>query len=172
MKVQTKNGGFIPCTALGIINLLNSYNINIDGENIVIINRSDIIGKPLLQYFLSKDSTVTMCHSKTKNLQNYLKNADIIISATGCPNLINAKFLKDGSIVIDAGTCYQDEKIIGDVNREEANPNIKYITPLIGGVGPMTIASLAENILKSYYIQTKNKELDESGFEHQISFEV
>ena len=161
MKVQTNSGGFIPCTALGIINLLTSYNIDVKEKNIVIINRSELIGKPLFHMFLKQDATITLCHRQTKNLKNYLKDADIVISATGSPYFLTTKDFKENSIVIDAGMSEEEQKIVGDIDFDSDENLLQYAVRPIGGVGPMTIAAIAENILKSYYLQSKNKYLDE-----------
>lgn len=160
LQIEQQLGGFVPCTALGIIMLLNENQINIREKNVVIINRSEIIGKPLAHYFLTRDCTITICHSKTKDLETILKNADIVITATAQAHFLNANIFKEGSIIIDAGMSEQEGKILGDVNFDVANNLIQYGARPIGGVGPMTITALAENILKSYYLNVKNNKDD------------
>ncbi|MBR3697301.1 MAG: bifunctional methylenetetrahydrofolate dehydrogenase/methenyltetrahydrofolate cyclohydrolase FolD [Clostridia bacterium] len=141
---------FISCTPYGIIKLLEEYNIEISGKRAVVIGRSNIVGKPMLQCLLAKDATVTVCHSKTKNLADVVKEADIIVAAIGKPNFITGDMIKEGAVVIDVGiNRMEDGKLIGDVNFEEAKEKASYITPVPGGVGPMTIAMLVENVVKS-----------------------
>ena len=137
---------FISCTPKGIMRLLDEYNISLEGKNVVIINRSNIVGKPLFHLLISANATVTMCHSKTKELIDYTKNADIVISAVGKPNFIKADMIKDGAIVVDVGISRVNDKVVGDVDFEHVAPKTKYITPVPGGIGPMTIAMVIENI--------------------------
>lgn len=143
-----------PCTPLGIIRLLNEYKINIEGKHVVIVGRSNIVGKPLAHMLLEKNATVTVCHSKTQNLAGITKTADILISATGQPNLITAQMVKPNAVVIDVGVSRNEEgKIAGDVDFPAVSQIAGAITPNPGGVGPMTIASLLENTLRLYYLQ-------------------
>jgi len=143
-----------PCTPLGIIKLLNEYKINIEGKHAVIVGRSNIVGKPLAHMLLEKNATVTICHSKTQNLAAITKTADILVSATGTPNLITAQMVKPNAIVIDVGISRTDEgKMCGDVDFAGVSQIAGAITPNPGGVGPMTIASLLENTLRLYYLQ-------------------
>jgi len=139
----------ISCTPKGIIKLLDKYNIDLAGKNVCIINRSSIVGKPLFHLLVEKDATVTMCHSKTTKIDNYTQNADIIISAVGIPKFITEDMVKENAIVIDVGISRVDGKIIGDVDFEKVSKKASYITPVPGGVGPMTIAMVLENILKT-----------------------
>src|SRR3989344_2368395 len=139
-----------PCTPKGIIRILEHYNINIEGKNCVIINHSNVIGKPLSIMLLNRNATVTICHIKTKNISEHTKKADIIISATGKPNLITKEMIKVGAIIIDAGINKVNKKIQGDVNYENVKDIASYITPVPGGVGPMTIAMLLENTLNTF----------------------
>ena len=156
LKNRDHLSSFIPCTALGIILLFNSYNINIENQNIVIINRSIRIGLPLLDYFLNRQATVTICHSHTKNITSHLKDADIVITGVGKPAMINSQQLKKDSILVDAGMSYVGNRIVGDAIVEESSP-IKYYIPPNGGVGPMTIAAFAQNVLTSCYLNQEDK---------------
>ena len=143
----------IPCTANGVLDLLNEYNINVEGKHVVMVGRSSLVGMPLFHLLENKNATVTLCHSKTQNLKSITKNAEILIVATGNKHLITQDMIKEGSIVIDVGINKVNGKLYGDVDFENVKDKAKYITPVPGGVGPMTIASLAKNILKSYKIQ-------------------
>ena len=141
--------GFVSCTPLGIIKLLEYYNIDVSGKHVVIINRSNIVGKPLFHLLVNKDATVTMCHSKTNDLYKYTKDADILITAVGKPNFITQDMVKEGAVVIDVGICRINNKVCGDVNFDMVAPKASYITPVPGGVGPMTIAMVINNIYES-----------------------
>lgn len=144
----------IPCTPEGIIELLNYYNINLSGKNITIIGRSDLVGKPLASLFTNYNATVTLCHSKTNNLKHYTSNADIIVAALGKPKFIKADDIKEGAVVIDVGiNRLENGKLCGDVNFEEVKDKASYITPVPGGVGPMTVAMLAKNTYKAYILK-------------------
>ena len=149
------NDGFISCTPFGIIKILEYYNIDIEGKNAVIIGRSNIVGKPMLQCLLSKNATVTICHSKTKNLKDITKNADILVSAIGKPKFITSEFVKEGAIVIDVGINRLEgsKKICGDVDFDDVISKVSKITPVPGGVGPMTIAMLMYNVIKATKLQ-------------------
>ncbi len=141
----------IPCTPKGIIRLLKDYQISLEGKNAVVIGRSNIVGKPMAALLLKESATVTIAHSKTKDLPIITKKADIIISATGIPHLIKENFVQTGAIVVDVGIIKNKEgKIIGDVDFSEVSKKASYITPTPGGVGPMTIASLLDNTLELY----------------------
>ena len=145
---------FISCTPYGIIKMLEEYKIDLEGKHAVIVGRSNIVGKPMIQCLLEKNATVTICHSKTKNLQNITKQADILIVAMGKPKFITKEFVKDGAIVIDVGiNRLVDGKICGDVDFESVETISSFITPVPGGVGPMTIAMLMNNVVKA----AKNK---------------
>ena len=143
-----------PCTPKGILLLLEEYKIEIEGRHVVIIGRSNIVGKPLSQMLLNKNATVTVCHSKTQNLSEITKTADILISAVG-KNLVGEKMLKSGCVVIDVG-IFKDEsgKTRGDVDFENAVNTASFITPVPGGVGPMTIASLMLNTVELFELDT------------------
>lgn len=145
--------GYSPCTPRGILELLRYEDIELIGSNCLVIGRSDLVGKPIASMLIDNDATVTVCHSKTKDLESRIKNADIVIVAVGKPNFINGNQLKYGAIVIDVGINRMDNKIVGDVNTDSCIGIASKITPVPGGVGPMTIASLLKNTLKSY----KNK---------------
>lgn len=137
-----------PCTPKGILLLLDEYNIELDGKNIVVIGRSNLVGKPVAQMLLNRNATVTMCHSHTKNLSEITKTADIVVSAVG-KNVIGEKMLKSNCVVIDVG-IFRDEngKISGDVDFDNVSKVTAYISPVPGGVGPMTIASLMLNTVE------------------------
>ena len=145
--------GFLPCTPYGIIQLLDEYNINVEGKDTVVIGRSNIVGKPISLLMTAKSATVQICHTKTKKMFEKIEKADIIISAVGIPNLIKAEHVKDGAVVIDVGISRVDGKVCGDVDFLGVSKKASYITPVPGGVGPMTITSLLGNTLKSF----KNK---------------
>ena len=129
-----------PCTPEGIMCLLREYDISLAYRNAVVIGRSNIVGKPMARMLLNEDATVTICHSKTKDLAQYTRNADIIVSAAGRPNLITADMVKPGAVVIDVGMNRVDGKLCGDVDFEKVKEVAGYITPVPGGVGPMTVA--------------------------------
>ena len=153
-KLSTGQDCFIPCTPLGIIKMLEKYNIEIAGKNAVVIGRSNIVGKPLAQCLLNKNATVTVCHSKTKNIKEITKQADILISAVGKLNMVTQDCIKDGAVVIDVGMNRNEEgKLVGDVDFENVSKKASYITPVPGGVGPMTIAMLMNNVIKACKIQ-------------------
>jgi methylenetetrahydrofolate dehydrogenase (NADP+)/methenyltetrahydrofolate cyclohydrolase len=147
--IYSDKTAFLPCTPKGIIKLLDEHKIDLTGKNAVIIGRSTIVGKPLSLLLLEKNATVTICHSKS-NLAPHLKNADIVISAVGKANFLKGKMLKKGVIVIDVGINVFKGKLCGDVEWDSVYPIASYITPVPGGVGPLTIASLLENTLQSY----------------------
>lgn len=134
-----------PCTPLGIIKLLEEYKIETEGKHAVVVGRSNILGKPMAQMLLNKNATVTICHSRTKNLSEITKTADILVAAVGKPKMITREMVKPGCVVIDAGTSKVDEKTIGDVDFENISDLTSFITPVPGGVGPMTIACLMQN---------------------------
>ena len=147
---------FVSCTPFGIMKLLEEYNINIEGKNAVVIGRSNIVGKPMAQCLLAKNATVTVCHSKTKDIGNIVKNADIVVSAIGRPNFVTEEMIKEGAVVIDVGINRLDDgSIVGDANFETVSKKASYITPVPGGVGPMTIAMLLNNVVKAAKIQNK-----------------
>lgn len=144
----------VACTPKGIIKLLETKNINLEGKLAVVIGRSNIVGKPIAALLLQKNATVIQAHSKTKNLPEILKLADVIISATGKEEFIKGDMVKEGAVIIDVGiTRNKNGKLTGDVDFESVNKKVSYITPVPGGVGPMTITSLMENTLELYKLQ-------------------
>lgn len=143
----------IPCTPLGVIELLKRENIDIKGKNAVIVGRSNLVGKPLFHLLLSLDATVTVCHSKTSDLKRETSRADILVCAVGVPRLITVDMVKEGAIVIDVGINRVDDKLIGDVDFEEVKHIAGAITPVPGGVGPMTVAMLMKNVITAYKLQ-------------------
>lgn len=146
--------GFLSCTPAGVIQLLKRSNIDIEGKNCVVVGRSNIVGKPMSVLMLRENATVTICHSKTKDLKAVCKNADILIVAIGRPNMIDASYVKDGAVVIDVGihrleNSADGKKLCGDVDFESVEKVASYITPVPGGVGPMTIAMLMKNCVEA-----------------------
>ena len=141
--------GFKPATPIGILELLKHTKIKLEGKNAVVIGRSNIVGKPIAIMLLNEGCTVTVCHSKTKNLGNHTKEADILIVAAGKPKLIKAEMVKKGAIVIDVGINRVGKEIVGDVDFENVRKKAAWITPVPGGVGPMTIASLMANTVQA-----------------------
>ncbi len=149
---------FQPCTPAGIIKMLDYYNIGIEGKNCVIIGRSNIVGKPMSMLLLQKNGTVTIAHSKTKNLKEITKTADILVAAVGRANFVTADMVKDGAVVIDVGiNRNEDGKLCGDVLFDEVEKKASYITPVPGGVGPMTVSMLLENTVTAAKIQNNLK---------------
>ena len=140
----------VPCTPLGCLLLIKKVEKNLSGKHAVIIGRSNLNGKPMAQLLLKENCTVTIAHSKTKNLQNECLKADILVAAAGVPNLVKKDWVKSDAVVIDVGINKVNKKIIGDVNFEEIKDKVKAITPVPGGVGPMTIACLLSNTLKCF----------------------
>ena len=150
-KILIGNYSFSPCTPSGVIELLKYYDIELCSKNAVIIGRSNIVGKPMAMLLMHEDATVTICHSKTKNLKEICLNADIIVSSVGKPQILTADMVKEGAVVIDVGiTRTENGKICGDVDFENVKDKCSYITPVPGGVGPMTIAVLMQNTLRAY----------------------
>ncbi|MGL5634938.1 MAG: tetrahydrofolate dehydrogenase/cyclohydrolase catalytic domain-containing protein [Sarcina sp.] len=137
---------FKPCTPYSVITLLKSYNVNLEGANVVIIGRSNIVGKPLVQMFLNENATITVCHSKTKNLKSITKAADIVVVAIGRPNFVDSTYISKGTVVIDVGTTKFEGKITGDVKYDEIKDIASLITPVPGGVGALTTTLLFKNL--------------------------
>ncbi len=157
-KLTMGEDTFISCTPYGVVKMIEEYNIDLTGKSVVILGRSNIVGKPLIQCCLAKDATVTVCHSKTKNIEEYTKKADVIISAIGKPKFVTKDMVKEGAVVIDVGINRTDEgKIVGDVDFENVEKVAGYITPVPGGVGPMTIAMLMNNVIKATEEQNVEK---------------
>lgn len=147
----------ISCTPHGILTLLNYYDIKLTGKHVVIVGRSNLVGKPLINLMLNNDATVTVCHSKTENLSDITKTADILIVAVGRPNLIKEDMVKDGAVVVDVGINRVDDKIVGDVDFDSVSKKVSAITPVPGGVGQMTILELFNNLYKAYHLRIQGK---------------
>ena len=143
------NEGLVPCTPKGIIRAMEEYGVEIEGKNAVIVGHSNVVGKPMAAMLLNRNATVTVCHVFTDNLKKYTTQADILISATGVPHLIKADMVKDGAVVFDVGIGQKDGKVVGDVDFEAVLPKVSLITPVPGGVGPMTISILLQHTLES-----------------------
>ena len=148
-KLSLNQDSFVSCTPYGIIKMLENYNIPIEGANAVIIGRSNIVGKPLAKCLLNKNATVTVCHSKTKNLGDITKQADILIAAIGKAKFVTQDMVKEGATVIDVGINRTENGLVGDTDFETIKEKASYITPVPGGVGPMTIAMLMNNVIKA-----------------------
>ncbi|MBN1156127.1 bifunctional methylenetetrahydrofolate dehydrogenase/methenyltetrahydrofolate cyclohydrolase FolD [Candidatus Woesearchaeota archaeon] len=142
--------GFVPCTPKGVIRLLKEYDIPIEGKNAVVVGRSNIVGKPIAMLLMMNNATVTICHSKTKNLAEYTKNADILVVAVGKPGLIKAEMVKEDAAIIDVGITRTGNLLKGDVDFDSVSKKASYIAPVPGGVGPMTRAMLLENTIEAY----------------------
>ncbi len=140
----------VPCTPLGVMRILEEYEIPIEGKHVVIVGRGKLVGKPLATLMLAKDATVTVCHSKTVDLKSITKQADILVAAVGSPKMITEDMVKDDAVVIDVGVNRVDGKLCGDVDFEKVSKKASYITPVPKGVGPMTVAMLLENIVTCY----------------------
>lgn len=157
-RLSIGEDAFISCTPHGVIRMLEEYNIPIEGKRAVIIGRSNIVGKPLIQCLLSKNATVTVCHSKTQNIGEITREADVLIAALGRPKFVKEDMVKPGAVVIDVGINRNDEgKLVGDVDFENVAKKASYITPVPGGVGPMTIAMLMENVVKAAKMTESNR---------------
>lgn len=149
-KLNKGQDSLVPCTPLGITKILEYYNLDTTGKHCVIIGRSQIVGKPMAALMLQRNSTVTICHSKTKNIREITKQADILIVAIGRAEMVDSSYIKPGAVVIDVGINRVEGKLTGDVLFDDAEKVAGYITPVPGGVGPMTIACLLENTLKCF----------------------
>jgi len=148
---------FLPCTPAGIVEMLDYYDIPVKGKHCVVIGRSNIVGKPMAMLLLKRDGTVTVCHSKTENLPELTRQADILVAAVGRAKFVTADMVKDGAVVIDVGMNRGiDGKLCGDVDYETVEPKASYITPVPGGVGPMTIATLLKNTVIAAKLQNGN----------------
>lgn len=153
-KIMVGNFDFVPCTPAGVMELIDESGIDVAGKECVVVGRSNIVGKPQAMLLLHKNGTVTICHSKTKNLKEKTKQADILIAAVGKPNFITGDMIKEGAVVIDVGiNRIAEKKLVGDVDFESAEKVAGAITPVPGGVGPMTIAMLMKNTVKAAIIQ-------------------
>ena len=155
-KLSIGEDTFISCTPYGVMKMFEEYNIDLSGKDVVILGRSNIVGKPLVQCCLNKNATVTVCHSKTKNIKEYTKRADILIVAIGKAKFVTKDMVKNGAVVIDIGINRNENgKLVGDVDFENVKEVASYITPVPGGVGPMTIAMLMNNVIKATKEQIK-----------------
>lgn len=143
------------CTPMGVMELLSMYNVDLDGKDVCIVGRSNLVGKPLIQLLLQQNATVSICHSRSLNMKDYTKHADVLIVAAGHPNLITKDMVKDGSVIIDVGINKENDSLCGDVSFDEVSKKASLITPVPGGVGPMTVASLLKNVVKAYKIQNR-----------------
>lgn len=141
--------GIKPCTPLGVVELLKRYDIEISGKNVVVIGRSDLVGRPVALLMLKENATITICHSRTKDLKKVTQEADILIVAMGRPEFIDDSYVKDGAVIVDVGIHREHNEIVGDVNPVAFEKSFAY-TPVPGGVGPMTITMLLHNTLKAY----------------------
>ncbi len=147
-KIMIGDYRFLPCTPAGVMELIHHAGIDVSGKNCVVIGRSNIVGKPMAMLLLHENGTVTICHSRTKNLKEVCANADILVAAVGKPKFVKADMVKDGAVVLDVGINRDENgKLCGDVDFKEVEPKASYITPVPGGVGPMTIAMLMKNTL-------------------------
>lgn len=157
-KIMVGNFDFVPCTPAGVMELINESGIDIEGKDCVVVGRSNIVGKPQAMLLLHKNATVTICHSRTKDLAQKTRNADILVAAVGIPNFIKADMIKPGAVVIDVGiNRLADKKLVGDVDFENAEKVAGAITPVPGGVGPMTIAMLMKNTVRAAQIISERK---------------
>ena len=139
-----------PFTVLGIIELLKNYNVELEGKDVVIVGKGKLVGRPLINVLLNEGATVTICHSRTENLKKHTSGADIVISATGVKNLITADMMKEGAVVIDAGYTLEDGKLYGDVDFNKVSKKASLTTPIVGGIGPMTVSMFLKNIMFCY----------------------
>lgn len=154
-RIMQGDYDFVPCTPAGIMEMLEYEGVDITGKNCVVIGRSNIVGKPMGMLLLHKNGTVTICHSKTRDLKEVCKSADILVAAVGRPNFVTADMVKEGAVVIDVGINRVDGKLVGDVDFEAVKDKCSAITPVPGGVGPMTIAMLMQNTLTAAKKQNK-----------------
>ena len=157
-KIMIGNFDFLPCTPAGVMELIKESGISLEGKNCVVIGRSNIVGKPQAMLLLHKNATVTICHSKTKNLKEIAQTADVLVVAVGRAQMITDDYIKEGAVVIDVGmNRLENKKLVGDVDFESASKKASYITPVPGGVGPMTIAMLMKNTLTAAKKALENK---------------
>ena len=153
-KIMLGEYDFLPCTPAGVMEVLHSYQIPVEGKECVVIGRSNIVGKPMGMLLLHENGTVTICHSRTKNLAEVCRRADILVAAVGIPKFVKADMVKEGAVVIDVGMDRDENgKLCGDVDFENVKEKCSFITPVPGGVGPMTIATLMKNTLKACKLQ-------------------
>ncbi len=154
--VSQDQTALVSCTAQGVLALIKEYNLPLEKKDVVILGRSLLVGKPLFHLLTNENATVTLCHSKTKDVTAYTKKADIIVSATGNKNLINKHNIKPKSVIIDVAIIKDGDRICGDVNFEDVKNKVSHISPVPGGVGPLTVTFLLKNTLKAYNLQSTN----------------
>jgi methylenetetrahydrofolate dehydrogenase (NADP+)/methenyltetrahydrofolate cyclohydrolase len=154
-KLFNNSPALIPCPPKGIMELLDEYNIDVNGMNAVVIGRSNLVGKPVEQLLTNRNATVTVCHSKTKDIGFYTRNADLIVVAAGKPSLLTGDMIKEGSIIIDVGISRIDGVLHGDVDYDSCKEKASYITPVPGGVGPMTVYELMNNVFLAHNLRKK-----------------
>ena len=152
-KLLTQEDGLVACTPSGVMELFKEYNIELSGKNVVIINRSILVGRPLSALLTNANATVTVCHSKTKNVEFYTQNADIVITAVGKKDFLTANMVKENAVVIDVSIVRTESGLCGDAKFDELKNKVGYITPVPGGVGPLTIAMLLKNTVKAFKTQ-------------------
>lgn len=160
-KLNHNVDALVPCTPKGIIDMLDYFNIPLEGKNAVVIGRSVLVGKPIASLLTNRNATVTICHSKTVNIENYTRNADIIVVAIGKAGFLTKDMVKEGAVVVDVGINRIDGKLYGDVKYDEVKDVASYITPVPGGVGPMTVYELMANVYEAHGLRTKKK-IDEN----------
>ena len=153
--LEQNHPSLIPCTPKGIVALLDEYNIDIEGKNVTVVGRSILVGKPTALLLTNRNATVTLCHSKTKDVKEHTKNADIVVVAVGIPGFLTSDMVKDGAIVIDVGISRIDGKLYGDVDYPNVSKKVSYITPVPGGVGPMTVYELMNNVYEAYELRKR-----------------
>jgi len=149
-KLVMNERGFIPCTAKGVVTLLKAYNVPLAGSDAVVLGRSQLVGRPLAQLLLNENCTVTVCHSKTRDIPHYTRQADIVVAAIGKPKMVTLDYLSAKSVVVDVGINKVEDKLVGDVDFEAAWDKVTAISPVPKGVGPMTIVTLLQNTLDAY----------------------
>ena len=152
-KLEQNHPSLIPCTPKGIMALLDEYNIDVEGKNVTVVGRSILVGKPTALLFTNRNATVTLCHSKTKDVKEHTKNADIVVVAVGIAGFLTEDMVKDGAVVVDVGISRIDGKLYGDVDFENVSKKVSYITPVPGGVGPMTVYELMNNVYEAYLLR-------------------
>ena len=154
-KLVNNAPALVPCTPKGIIELLDAYNINLDGLNACVIGRSILVGRPIVQLLTNRNATVTLCHSHTKDLASITRNADLVVVAVGKAGFLTADMVKDNAIIVDVGISRIDGKLYGDVDYENVSKKASYITPVPGGVGPMTVYELMNNVYEAHIMRKK-----------------
>ncbi|EIA26080.1 hypothetical protein SFB5_293G3 [Candidatus Arthromitus sp. SFB-5] len=154
-KLYNNQDCLVPCTAQGVIEILKHNNIEISGKNVAVINRSDLVGKPLMHLFLQNNATVTVCHSYTDNLKEICLRSDIVVIGIGQPNFLKSDFIKDDAVILDVGINFVDDKLCGDVDFFDCIEKCSKITTVPGGVGLLTVTNLLSNVVKAYSIQTQ-----------------